>query len=142
MENLALNKSVTASDVTYPYTPSKAVDGLVNPFSRWQSNNVPCWLNIDLGKPSFVNHWIVRHLPTAGWSAPYYVLTEFTLQVSNDNVRWINVDTVKDNMSSITDHTFQTCMGRYFRIYITKGLKSNPKTASIVELEIYRAAEL
>lgn len=142
MENLALNKSATASNITYPYTPSKAVDGVVSPFSRWQSNTVPCWLCVDLGEPLLVNRWVVRHLPVAGWPAIHYVNTEYLFQASHDGKTWFDIDLVQYNTLSTTDRTFEAKKARYFRVYIKKGLKANSEVASIVELEIYQAAEV
>jgi len=141
MENLALNKYATASNITYPYTPSKAVDGVISPFSRWQSNSVPCWLSIDLDALSLVNRWVVRHLPVAGWPTFRYVNIEYQLQGSLDNFSWFDIDFVKDNISSCTDRTFTPAKAQFFRVYITKGLKANSNVASIVELEIYQAPE-
>jgi len=141
MENLALNKSATASNITYPYTPSKAVNGVVSPFSRWQSNTVPCWLCVDIGKTSLANRWVVRHLPVAGWPAINFVNTEYLLQASLDGMTWFDVDLVQSNTASSTDRTFEACKARFFRIFIKKGLKANSEVASIVELEIYQAPE-
>lgn len=141
MQNLALKKTVTASDVTFPYVPSKAVNGEYNPFSRWQSNTVPCWLSVDLGESKWINRWVVSHMPVAGWSSVTYVNTDYMLQGSEDNLNWFNIDVVQANLLNRTDRTFNACKCRFLRLFINKGLKINPAIASVVELEIYPALE-
>lgn len=142
MENIALNKPVSASSYVMPYAASRAVDGqyLTNsPTSRWLCNKLPGWLSINLGVRSWVNRWVVRHMPVAGWRSPDYVNSDFKLQGSNDYSTWYDVDVVAGNTAGVTDRTFTASNYQYFRVYITKGLNCNNQMGSIMEVELYEA---
>jgi len=137
--NLALGKTTQASNYVMPYASSKAVDGNCStPTSRWLGN-VPGWISVDLGAPYLVYRWCVRHMPSAGWVAPDYVMSDFKLQGSNDNTNWTDIDTVTNNTTNPTDRIITGVSFRYFRVYVTKGLRTNNKLASLMELEIYKA---
>lgn len=138
--NIALNKSVTASSYVKPYAPSKAVDGSIMPLSRWLCNTLPGSINVDLGGYYWVNRWVVRHMPVAGWRSPDYVNCDFRLQGSGDNRSWADIDVVAGNTAAITDRLLPVALKiRYLRVYVTTGLKINPRLASIMALEIYEA---
>ena len=140
MGNIALNKSVTASSYVKPYAPSRAVDGSTAPVSRWLCNTLPGSINVDLGGYYWVNRWVVRHMPVAGWRSPDYVNCDFRLQGSGDNRSWADIDGVAGNTAAITDRLLPIALKiRYLRVYVTKGLKTNPQLASIMALEIYEA---
>lgn len=136
MSNIAQDKPATANSSMAPYSPSRAVDGVLTYSNRWVSASVPCWLAVDLQTPVWINRWVVSFMGVAGWSVNYNV-TDFKLQVSNDNVNWSDADTVTNNSLNKTDRTFPARFARYARVYITKGLRNNNKVASIVELEVY-----
>lgn len=139
MGNIALNKTATASGFVMPYTAASAVNGTLTPFSRWLCNAVPGWLKIDTGAFSFVNRWVVRHMPVAGWTSPDYNICDFKLQGSNDNNTWADIDGVTNNTISVTDRTFNPVKYRYFRVYVTKGLRTNTQMVSFMEFELYQA---
>jgi hypothetical protein len=143
MGNIALNKTTAASSFVKPYAPSKAVDGNASPttpFSRWLCNALPGWLSVDAGSSYLVNRWVVRHMPVAGWASPDYANADFTLQGSNDNTNWVNIDAVTNNSAGITDRTLSSFVAfRFFRIVFTKGLRCNTQLASMVEFEVYQA---
>jgi hypothetical protein len=140
MGNIALNKTATASGFVMPYSASKAVDGSLTPFNRWLCNTVPSWMGIDSGGYYLVNRWVVRHLPVAGWASPDYANCDFKLQGSPDNRTWYDVDAVVNNTTAITDRTIAIpVVYRFFRVYFTKGLRTNTQMASMVELEVYQA---
>lgn len=140
--NLALNKTVMASNSVMPYTPSKAVNGSFSsttPFSRWLCNIVPGWMSVDFGATYWINRWVVRHMPVAGWKSPEYNMSDFKLQGSNDNINWVDIDVLVGNILSTNDRMFTPVSFRYVRLYVTKGLNTNNKLASIMELEVYQA---
>jgi len=123
-----------------PYAPSRAVDGSLKPVNRWLSNTTPCWLMIDAGGVSWVNHWVVWQMPVGGWDAPDYLNSALELHVSTDNSNWFKVDSVSGGQSSsIIDRIFTPVQGRFFRVYISSGLKANPQLASILEFALYEA---
>jgi hypothetical protein len=138
--NLALSKNATASSYVMPYAPGRAVDGSVTvPTSRWLCNTVPSWLNVDLGAQYSINRWVVRNMGVAGWKTPDYSISDFKLQCSNDNTNWTDIDAVSNNTAAITDRTFTKVKCRYVRVYVTRGLQTNNKLASFMELEVYQA---
>jgi len=139
MGNIALNKPASASSFVMPYTAANAVNGTLTTFSRWLCNTAPGWMKIDTGTFSFVNRWVVRHLPVAGWALPDYNICDFKLQGSNDNVIWADIDGVTNNTASVTDRTFNPVKFRYFRVYVTKGLRTNIQMISFMEFELYQA---
>jgi hypothetical protein len=138
MGNIVLNKTATAGSSVVPYTPQKAVDGSVTPFSRWLCNATPGWLRVDPGALYMVNRWVVKHMPVAGWG-PDYVISDFRLQGSNDNINWSDIDGVAGNTAAVTDRTVTPVVFRYFRVYVTRGLKNNNQMISLMEFELYQA---
>jgi hypothetical protein len=156
--NIALNKNAKASRYIEPYVPSKAVDGVFAPISRWVGSSPvpsygapsPVWLVVDLGAEFWVNRWVVRQMGSVGWTADYN-LCDYKLQGCNyyewedDDFlhredHWWDMDSVVNNLENKTDRTLQKpCKTRFVRIYITKGLHCNPNCASIVDLELYEA---
>lgn len=138
MGNIVLNKTATAASFVVPYAPQKAVDGSVTPFSRWLCNATPGWLKVDPGAWYMVNRWVIRHLPVAGWD-PNYVISDYRLQGSNDNNSWSDIDSVAGNTASVTDRPVPPVVFRYFRVYVTRGLKNNNQMISLMEFELYQA---
>jgi hypothetical protein len=135
--NILLNKTATASSYVMPYSASRAVDGSLVPVSRWLCNTLPGWLAVDLGRMYSINQWTIRHMPVAGWKSPDYVNSDFKLQGSNNNNNWYDIDPVVGNVASITTRNLNSlAVYRFFRVYVSKGLKTNPQLASIVEFEL------
>lgn len=133
--------NVAASSYVKPYGPQRAVNGDINPLSRWLCNTLPGWLSVDLGVPYYVSRWVVKQMPlVAGWYAPGYCLSDYSLQGSNDNNTFVNIDSVLGNTTANFDKTLTSPQRyRYFRVNVTKGLNSNTKLASIMEFELYGA---
>ena len=139
MGNIALNKPATASSYVLPFAPSKAVDGTLTPLGRWVCNTIPGWLMVDLGKSTWINRWVVKHMSMAGFPSPSYNDQSYKLQGSNDNHTWSDIDIVTNNSQNSTDRTFIPVYYRYVRVYVDYGLTVNKNLASIEELEIYEA---
>ena len=129
IENLALNKTATASEQeTADYSAAKAVDGVVNrdaakPQSRWatntHSNQKAQWLKVDLGEKktfrSFVLAWERRNI------------TSYKIQISdtgedNDDSKWTTVYEKKagDKISGINENIRldEPKEAKYVRLYI------------------------
>lgn len=134
--NIALNRPATASSFVMPYSPSLAVNGTIVPTSRWLSNTVPAAMTVDLGSTNIITSWAVKHISTAGWKSPDYNMSDYSLQGSNNNSNWITLDSVTNNTSDAPVRPVLAAY-RYVRLYVTKGLRTNPQYASLMELEIY-----
>ena len=134
--NIALNKATRGSSYVLPYSPSRAVDGTLQPTSRWLSDTVPAYMTVDLGATFVITGWTVKHMGTAGWASPDYNMSDYSLQGSNDNVNWVTIDSIASNTAAITSRTI-ACAYRYVKLNVTRGLRTNPQYASLMELEIY-----
>lgn len=143
MGNIALNGNMTASNYIAPFTASRTVNGSIAATSRWVgevSSAAPASIVLSLNANAFVNRWIVRHMSAlTGWPAPYYSMSDYALQGSLDGTTWYTIDSVSNNIASVTDRTFASVYYRFYRVYVTKGLNNNNKIASIMEFELYTA---
>jgi len=143
MGNIALNKPVTANKSIMPYVAAKAVNGLSTPSNRWLTDLLPATLIVDPQAKYLVNRWVVKHPSTittpAGWNNSNYANSDYKLQGSNDSVNWSDIDIVANNSLASTDRTFNPVACRYFRVYVSNGLRCNTKTTSILEVELYQA---
>lgn len=136
--NVILNKTVTASSFVAPYAPSRAVDGIINqPTNRWLCRQLPGWIQANLGANLYVDRWVVRFMPTVGWQAPSFCLSNLQLQASLDGQNWTTVDSVTGNTAPVIDRTFSPVSAQYMRIVVSNGLLVNPGLASLVEWEVY-----
>ncbi|HEX3075634.1 MAG TPA: cadherin-like beta sandwich domain-containing protein [Lachnospiraceae bacterium] len=143
MGNLVLNKPATASSYVLPYQPSRALDGTLEPTSRWLCNQLPGYMMVNLGTQCWMDRWVVRHMPKAGWklngNETPYCMSTYELQGSNDGTNWTSIDKVTSNTVSETDRKFSAVAYQYVRLYVTKGLNANPQVASCMEFEVYEA---
>jgi len=140
MGNIALGTIATASSYVMPFAPSKAVDNDLNQLKRWVCNVTPGWLMLDLGKPAWINRWVVKNMGAIGFPSPDYNNRSYRLQGSSDNSCWNDIDTgLTENSADITDRTFGAVCYRYVRVYVDSGLRINKYLTSIAELEIYEA---
>ncbi len=148
MANIALNKPTDASSFVFPYNPAKSVDGISTPLNRWVGSSplppepaiaAPVWLRVDLGTNYWINRWVIKQMGAVGWPANYN-LTDYKLQGSLDNSNWFDIDSVTNNSANQTDRTFTPRKARWVRAYVTKGLRCNANFASVVDMEVYDAA--
>lgn len=135
---------MTANHTILPYVASRAVDGNLSPSSRWLSDQIPATLMVDPQAKYLVNRWVVKHpsaiaSPNNGWNNSNYANSDYKLQGSNDNVNWADLDSVTNNSNASTDRTFASVAYRYYRVYVSKGLRCNTGTTSVVEFELYQA---
>lgn len=140
--NVILNKIVSASSFVAPYAPSRAVDGITNqPTNRWLCKQLPGWIQANLGANIYVDRWVVRFMPTVGWQAPSFCLSNLQLQASLDGQNWTTIDSVAGNTAPVIDRTFTPVSAQYMRIVVLNGLLVNPGLASLVEWEVYESPQ-
>lgn len=138
--NLALHKSVTASDVESgtSFTADLAVDG--NAGTRWATNKddgtpkSAKWLQIDFGAATTFDMVEIQ------WEQQN--ILDFELQVSDDARTWTPVyersSAPTSKMDSITLST--PAIGTYMRIY-TKDYNGDWPSVSIFEVSVYNSKE-
>lgn len=137
-ENVVLNKPATSSGYSQPYDPSRAVDGSIEPTSRWyQASNGEKWIQVDLRDWYIVDRYVVTGMGVHyGWNDqrdPY----SFRLQTSSNGSNWVTVDTVQNNGSSIVEKNITPVTTRYLRLTIDQGNARNNQWASIMEFAAY-----
>ncbi|MFB5674116.1 immunoglobulin-like domain-containing protein [Paenibacillus terreus] len=137
-QNLTLGKPVTSSGFVEPYEPSRAVDGSLQPTSRWyQADTGEKWIQVDLGDYYSLSRWTVTGMGVYyEWSNgldPY----NFHLETSLDGSKWQTVDTVQGNTSSTIDRSLSVVEARYVRLVIDQGNASNNQWASVLEFAAY-----
>lgn len=134
--NIALNKSVTATGFVMPYEPKRAVNGATQPTSRWLYHTVPASMTVDLGSTNIITLWTLKHMGVAGWRSPDYNMSDFAVQGSIDNANWVTIQAFTNNTASSNTGN-APCAYRFVRVLVTKGLNTNTRMASIMELEVY-----
>lgn len=124
--NLALNKTATASSSFN--SPALSVDGDLG--TRWSvaaaTNNE--WYKVDLGKNETVGRVDIH------WEGAY--ASEYTLQVSTDNVNFTNVFSTTTSTGGDVSHRFTPVNARYVKILLIKG--ALPYPMSFWEFEVYK----
>lgn len=135
--NVALRRPATANSSISPYDPSRVVDGnIATPASRWLTNKLPGWLQVNLGSRFYVSRWVVRHLSSVGWAASY-CLPSYSLQLSQDGTNWITADSVIGNTASLTDRNFTAAYAAFARVVVNSAMPVNAAFASLLEFELY-----
>lgn len=141
--NVAKGKPAKSSDPNQispaPQGPEKAVDG--DPNTCWSlAGPGQKWLHIDLGKNATIARWLVRHA-SSHKEAPEADTADFSLQKSNDDKAWADVDKVRNNTLGVTDRRVPQFSARYLRVLIDKPNRKpgNDTMARLYEVEIYAA---
>ncbi|HEX2939203.1 MAG TPA: cadherin-like beta sandwich domain-containing protein [Ruminiclostridium sp.] len=146
--NVALNKTAVASTFIQPFSPLKAVDGNLDPTSRWVSQvasggrqpNPVASLTVDLGATMpVISSYKLFNMAYAGWDNRY-INQSFTVATSQDNINWTTVDTVTNNASSENQNSFSPVISRYVKVTVQKGLTINPGVASILDFQVMGTA--
>jgi len=137
-EDATHGKPATASSYILPYSPGRAVDGSLEPISRWVCANMYTvsgqWLQVDLGGYYTCNRWVVEN---NWWGDNEYYLSGYTLQKSLDSVNWSSADAVTGNNSSFTNRPTNRFTARYVRLYINAGITITNRTAAVNEFHVY-----
>ncbi|KFN08930.1 immunoglobulin-like domain-containing protein [Paenibacillus macerans] len=136
--NVTLGKPVTSSGFADPYEPSRAVDGSVQPTSRWyQATAGEKWIQVDLGDIYTLSIWKVTgmglYYEWSGGLDPYHFHLETSLNGSN----WKTVDTVQGNTNPLFQRSLPPVDARYVRLVIDQGNAANNQWASVLEFEAY-----
>lgn len=134
-QNLALNKTATASTAeNVATTAAAAVDGDAG--TRWSSAFAdPQWISVDLG----ADYNLTKVKIT--WEAA--MGKDYLVQASTDQTNWSTLKTVTANAALVNEHSALSGHGRFLRIYGTA--RATTYGYSIFELEAYgtlRAAGL
>ncbi len=141
--NLLHGKAVTdQGNSTADRPPAAGNDGLAR--TTWEAYASPCWLMVDLEKPTKIDHWIIVNAGATNPGSPGRVSARNTvyykLQSSNDGAKWQDVDEVIDNHSDVTDRRVPEFTARYARIYVMEpSLSGDPKTR-VGEFELFGPA--
>lgn len=140
--NLLTNKPATASDSYSPFLPSKAVDGLISPVSRWVSSKIPAAITIDMLSNYYVAQWnlsFMGALNSPFWPGAQYNMSDFKLQGSLDGTNWFDMDAVTGNTANQINRSITPRNARYLRVYVTKGLNCNNQVSSIVDFQAFES---
>ncbi|WP_432423192.1 discoidin domain-containing protein [Streptomyces pseudovenezuelae] len=128
--DLAVNKTATASSDSEGHTPAKAVDGDLS--TRWAQGlglPDPSWLQVDLGKDTSVSAVVTTFELASGY--------KYRLEYSTDGQNW---STFEDHTadSTVTQATYSFAdtpvTARYLRLTVTG---SNWNGGSVYELQAY-----
>lgn len=138
LENLALNKNVTASgQETATWTPDKVVDGdTTSNSSRWSSNySDDAWLTVDLGKGENVNNIKIF------WEAAYGIKYKVLVSETGEDGSWQEVYNEENGTGGIKDIKFD--MKKNIRYIKFQGVERTAASDgvkygfSFYEIEVY-----
>ncbi|MNW25225.1 Alkaline phosphatase precursor [compost metagenome] len=136
---------VTASGYVGAETPSQAIDGAES--SKWSNDtgttppsaNNPYWLKIDTGAKATVSRFEIKHAGAGGEQAELNT-SDYTIEVSDDDVNWEQVVTVTGNVYDETEHPLsKQVTARYYKLSITAPNNTDDGNfaANIYEFEAY-----
>ncbi|MFE5083155.1 discoidin domain-containing protein [Streptomyces mirabilis] len=114
-DDLALNRTATASSESEGYAPAKAVDGDLS--TRWAQGlglPDPSWLQVDLGKDTAVSAVVTTFELTSGY--------KYRLEYSTDGQNWSTFeDHTAENTTAQTNYAFADTpvTARYLRLTVT-----------------------
>ena len=143
-ENVILNKPCKANGQTgEDEGPAKAING--NDEDKWCTewgNDHLCWLEVDIGDPTFIDKWIVCHAGShedEDWNT-----FDFALQYRTyENEEWKCADAVVANRENLTFRSFTPVMARFVRLLITlpgvPGDDAQRHFARIYQFRVYKA---
>ncbi|RYE18557.1 MAG: discoidin domain-containing protein [Sphingobacteriales bacterium] len=124
--NLALNQTATAS--TSFNDPQLSIDGDIS--TRWSlaAATENEWYKVDLGKTRSISRVDIK------WEGAY--ATEYTIQVSTDNVAFATVYSTTTSTGGDVSHKFTAANARYVKILLVKA--ALPYPMSFWEFEVYK----
>lgn len=132
-ENIALNKTTSASGSEFGHESSLAVDGIVSQSNWWGNNPYPQWIMVDFGNTYDVNRVVVINY----WDGARYY--RYNIQASTDGVNWTTVVDFSSNTipATSTGNSFilSNVTARYMRVNMT--YNSANVGVHIVEFEAY-----
>ena len=143
-ENMILNKPCKANgQAAEDEGPEKALNGSNDDkwCTEWDENRM-CWLEVDIGDPTFIDKWIVRH--AGQQEAVEWNTFDFALQYRTyETEAWKCADAVVANTEDLTYRQFNPVMARFVRLLITlPGVPSDDEHshfARIYQFQVYKA---
>jgi hypothetical protein len=137
--NLALNKPATGSTAcNADEGPAKAVNGSVSggTADKWCSTASTKFLQVDLGSPTTVRSFTVRHAGAGGESATWNT-RDYDLQLSTDATTWTTVAQIRGNTAAVTTHPIPATTARHLRLAIITPTQNGNGAARVYEFEAY-----
>jgi F5/8 type C domain len=137
--NLALNKTARGS---IPCTPTENAAQAFNGSTeggnadKWCSVTAPLFLEVDLGASVSIDRILVRHAGAGGESFIYNT-RDFDVLLSDDDVTFETVASVRGNVRGITIHPVTGKKARYVKVDIMTPSQDGGPAARIYELEVY-----
>ncbi len=131
--NLALGKTVTVSSFNTGLPGSNAVDGSLATYwrSRKGSTLSSEWIVVDLGSVTSISQVQLE------WDAINRYATDYTIQVSTDNINWTPVATLTGQNGGNDTVTFTAATARYVKMDSTAWTNSSERDY-LDEFEIYQ----
>ncbi|MEU0882681.1 discoidin domain-containing protein [Lentzea sp. NPDC005914] len=139
--NVALNKPASGSASCVPEeSPAKAVNGSVTGGNtdKWCSAAATKYLQVDLGAPTTIARFVVRHAG-AGGEGQDLNTRAFTIQTSTNGTTWTTTTSVTNNTADVSTHDIAATSARYVRLTITQAEQQSSGTARIYEFEVFDA---
>ncbi|MGM9648300.1 MAG: glycoside hydrolase family 38 C-terminal domain-containing protein [Eubacteriales bacterium] len=143
-ENVILHKPCKANGQTGDEeSPEKALNGSDEDkwCTEWGKDRM-CWLEVDIGDPTYIDKWIVRH--AGKYEGKDWNTFDFALQYRTyENEDWKCADAVVANTEDLTYRQFSPVMARFVRLLITlPGKPSDDEQshyARIYQFQVYKA---
>ena len=135
LQNLALNKEVTASGFEKNADASFICDGSDN--TKWSHNDGLGgeWVQIDLGESYDIQRWNAKF---AGVKEDIkFNPRDFRIQASADGRSWTDIAVVYGNTKSSCGRNVGGVSARYIRLEMITSTQTNDGGASVYELEIW-----
>ncbi|WP_027295725.1 discoidin domain-containing protein [Robinsoniella sp. KNHs210] len=110
--------------------------------NAWVSANTPFkepkWVELDFDSPITINKWKITHIAKGDTKN---ITRDFSLQISNDKINWVDVDAVSGNTELVNERSLREVVtSSHFRLYITTADNYNGQwpnnMARIDELEL------
>lgn len=152
-ENIAHGKKVSASsEVSADYNVRRIVDGTTGSLrlpsggeqrNIWRSSrkNTSEWVMIDLGKSTYIDEIVIKHIGVTATTLDLQNLKDYTIYASNDKEQWDTLFDVKDNTAKETSYTLkESKLYRFIKILITgynRATGNDALCADISEVEVY-----
>ena len=138
-ENVALNKSITASSFTQAYNAPKAVDGSSEGPSYWEGEGeYPNTLTVDLGAPTYIHTIRLTLNPLAIWGKRTQTIS---VNISSDGENYTELLPAKQYtfdpaFGNEAQLSFEEMETQFVQLVITEN--SGAGGGQIAEFEIYR----
>ncbi|MFK3979288.1 glycosyl hydrolase family 95 catalytic domain-containing protein [Micromonospora sp. NPDC050397] len=142
--NLALGSVATASSAHPSFPASRAVNGQWGSgYEGWVSEvGKPQTITLDLGAVRSIGRYVIRHDAAARPNETANTTKNFVVQIG-DGSAWTTVDTVTNNVASVTDRSITATGGRYVRVTTSEPTQgttpdsiNNPR-ARFGQIELY-----